>query len=345
MTTATADLATMTPPQIDTLLAELWTDAQRADAARDIAVEGAHHALEETKTGPRDHRVWPTTAAEAIALCREAASAPDYREHDWKRNTPRNAVQAYDKAIAAREAADAAAAPYAAEYLRRRWSRFFLVVSSDGHIHSSMNCKTCYTSTEFSWLPNLSGLTEADAVAAHGPLLCSVCYPSAPAEWTKGRPAQTAAEAEADGKCINREGTNYNWRAASPYGDCPACGARGVSATNGGLRKHTHERLQLEAERNARLNDPKLIGTPAGDVLKVAGDVIRTVRTAEIAYVDAMWWAAFAEKHGTNSPARVAEQMAKTGQLLEALAAKAGTTPEDVAARLAPRVAKKLKGC
>jgi hypothetical protein len=60
------------------------------------------------------------------------------------------------------------------------WSRFFVVTSSTGHIHSNMRCSTCRWTTTFGWLPNLSGLTEADAVAECGPALCSVCFPSAP---------------------------------------------------------------------------------------------------------------------------------------------------------------------
>tara|TARA_Y100000310_G_scaffold310554_1_gene355928 strand:- start:109 stop:789 length:681 start_codon:yes stop_codon:yes gene_type:complete len=70
------------------------------------------------------------------------------------------------------------------------WSRFFAVAG--GHIHSSMNCSTCnrvtsqsgQTFTAFAWLPTLSGLTTADAIAAHGHTLCSVCFPNAPVAHT-----------------------------------------------------------------------------------------------------------------------------------------------------------------
>jgi hypothetical protein len=74
------------------------------------------------------------------------------------------------------------------------WSRFFLVTSSPGHIHSSMKCSTCRWTTTFGWLPELSGKTEADAVDELGPTLCSVCFPSAPLDWTKGKKL-TAAQA------------------------------------------------------------------------------------------------------------------------------------------------------
>lgn len=72
------------------------------------------------------------------------------------------------------------------------WSRFFLVRQPGGHIHSSMRCTTCYPTTEFGWLPELSGQTEAEAVENYGGILCSVCFPSAPSEWTDGVSKQDA---------------------------------------------------------------------------------------------------------------------------------------------------------
>jgi hypothetical protein len=74
------------------------------------------------------------------------------------------------------------------------WSRFFLVTSSPGHVHSSMHCSTCYPTTTFGWLPELSGQTEAEAVEELGPTLCTVCFPSAPVGWTSGKKI-TAAQA------------------------------------------------------------------------------------------------------------------------------------------------------
>jgi hypothetical protein len=74
------------------------------------------------------------------------------------------------------------------------WSRFFLVTSSTGHVHSSMSCSTCRPTTTFGWLPELSGKTEQLAVEQLGPTLCSVCFPSAPVEWTSGKKI-TAAQA------------------------------------------------------------------------------------------------------------------------------------------------------
>jgi rubrerythrin len=122
--------------------------------------------------------------------------------------------------------ADAATAAHEAyvtvskEY--KGWTRFFLV--PDGHIHSSMECSTCNRggkATEFRWLPDLSGLSESDAVAAHGPWLCTVCYPSAPVEYTNGKELKEAA-AHAD-RCAG-SGT-YVTSTKTSRATCPVCGA------------------------------------------------------------------------------------------------------------------------
>lgn len=78
------------------------------------------------------------------------------------------------------------------------WSRFFLVTSSTGHVHSSTHCSTCRPTTAFGWLPELSGKTEKVAVKELGPNLCSICFASAPVahiggKITKAQAAKLAA--------------------------------------------------------------------------------------------------------------------------------------------------------
>jgi len=71
------------------------------------------------------------------------------------------------------------------DYRSRPWARYFLVTSSDGHIHASTGCSTCNKGREptgFALVPYLSGAAPADAVADLGPALCSVCFPEAPVE-------------------------------------------------------------------------------------------------------------------------------------------------------------------
>jgi hypothetical protein len=80
-------------------------------------------------------------------------------------------------------------------YATHRWSRFYLVPA--GHIHSSMECHSCYPDTQYAWLPELSGDTEAEAVAAEGEILCTFCFPSAPVAWTEGIGRRTKEERDA----------------------------------------------------------------------------------------------------------------------------------------------------
>lgn len=74
------------------------------------------------------------------------------------------------------------ARPYEAEFSARGgWSRFFVVKNVGGHVHSSMECSTCFPTTDFGWYPKLSGSTEEEMVAEFGEMACTVCFPSAPA--------------------------------------------------------------------------------------------------------------------------------------------------------------------
>lgn len=60
----------------------------------------------------------------------------------------------------------------------RGWTRFFLVQ----HIHNTMHCSSFRWNTRIGWLPNVSGLTEQEAVAEYGATLCTKCFKSAPVE-------------------------------------------------------------------------------------------------------------------------------------------------------------------
>ena len=98
------------------------------------------------------------------------------------------ATEAHDALELARQAFAEADAQY------EGWSRFFVVAG--GHIHSSRYCSSCNkngSNTSFGWLPELSGLTEADAVAKYGSVLCSICFPTAPVAWTTDKTSKAGA--------------------------------------------------------------------------------------------------------------------------------------------------------
>lgn len=153
-------------------------------------------------------RVTDMTLEEAIPLVREAVRELDEWEaaHEgegkwvgyvgriapYEKDRARNAIPKYEARVADEQELREEIVRMDRAYTG--WSRFFLVTSSAGHIHSSMNCSSCRPTTTYGWLPQLSGKDEAAAVADCGPTLCTVCFPSAPVDWTAGKKL-TAAQA------------------------------------------------------------------------------------------------------------------------------------------------------
>lgn len=113
------------------------------------------------------------------------------------------------------------------------WQRFFLVK----HIHSNMHCSSFRMTTRVGWLPDVSGLTEAEAVAAHGETLCTICFPSAPTELTTK--AVDPDLCTGFGKFHDREHLTGRENAySSPSGYCPECGLWNTLTKFGAMRKH-----------------------------------------------------------------------------------------------------------
>jgi predicted RNA-binding Zn-ribbon protein involved in translation (DUF1610 family) len=110
------------------------------------------------------------------------------------------------------------------------WNRFFLVQ----HIHNSMHCSSFRPTTRVGWLPDVSGLTEAEAVAEHGATLCTICFPSAPVELTTPKADPTVCSAS--GRYIERASTLGG---RGKYAVCPECGEVIYRTPGSGkLRKH-----------------------------------------------------------------------------------------------------------
>lgn len=136
--------------------------------------------------------------------------------------------------IAKAEAIEAEAAPLrdAAKALDAElyegWQRFFLVQ----HIHSSPWCSSFRPTTRVAWLPNVSGLTEAEAVAEHGATLCTICFPSAPAHLTTPQADPNVCTGTRDREQPSRTGYySGNWATCT-------CGSRVTLTSTGKLRKH-----------------------------------------------------------------------------------------------------------
>ena len=97
-------------------------------------------------------------------------------------------------------------------YNQDPWTRAFLVLASNGHVHSSMDCNTCFPTTRYNWLVQYSNDDEKTIVEDAGQDACTICYPSAPAEVlnrpsrivTADKIAKAQAKAERDAKKAER---------------------------------------------------------------------------------------------------------------------------------------------
>ena len=101
---------------------------------------------------------------------------------------PSEMLAAYDEAVEAMRLVGVALHAHEANYTG--WQRFWLVTSSAGLVHASMNCHTCNKgrkATQFALLASLSGQSIDNLVEALGPTLCSVCFPQAPTEWVDAK--------------------------------------------------------------------------------------------------------------------------------------------------------------
>ena len=168
---------------VDGRLAEMWGEDQQL-AGRVASLTGSLHQVAGHRRD-RDGR-WSGSFEEALA-----AEVPP-----WEVTRRERWVAELGEVQQRRSDLRDDCAPLEAEFAEHRWSRFFLVQNTGGHIHSSMGCQTCFADTQFGWLPELSGQDERSAVEAHGEILCSVCFPSAPSAWTSGVSRVVAAARE-----------------------------------------------------------------------------------------------------------------------------------------------------
>jgi hypothetical protein len=196
----TIDLTTLTPTEHDEVyLSRLWDYHQ---AIWDYQLAGdhlVHHIGTEIVSEPTDRKRWGErkvvhpkhgftyqqrlsvaefngvnrlTPSDAYSLWLENGSK-DYHGYGAK----------YEQALVAYEGALHLVNECDDEYESRPWNRYYLVTSSDGHIHSSTSCSTCNKGKEptgFTLVPYLSGTSVSEAVADLGSALCSVCFPDAP---------------------------------------------------------------------------------------------------------------------------------------------------------------------
>lgn len=221
--TATPALSTLTPVEIDTILAEIWGRINIVESQIMAANDRARQARKAVKQGLSYYQD-VIDAAEA--------SIPPLRE----------------KLVPLR----AEAKPYEDEYNRRPWTRAFLVSNSNGHVHSSMNCGTCFITTRYAWMIDYSGKDEAEIVEAAGCMACTVCYPSAPLEGL-ARPTKMFASPEDKAKAEKKAAADAAKCAGSGTWSYPRETARtGYYSGNYGVCSHCNQRITITSTGKMR---------------------------------------------------------------------------------------------
>lgn len=176
------DLMTGSPVEIDTMLLQELSKRERAFYDSELWYDTLHHrigGLLEYRYSDR-YYLHPETGRRLSRL--------EVKQHA-EQSTDTQIVKDYARYCEASARWDKAenqiiAINYA--YATRGWSRYWLVVSSSGHIHRNTHCSTCNNGkqlTSFVLKPSLSGSTDADAVAALGAALCSHCFVDAPVHY------------------------------------------------------------------------------------------------------------------------------------------------------------------
>jgi hypothetical protein len=316
------NLATATPSEIDTVLADLYDKAWALGMECSRRVDAVfYEAGAKRVSRSARHRDWNMTLDEATAVVEARAS--EGNEKSWERAGAQHVLDALADARKASAANRDEQAPLHAEFTRRGgWTRAFLVVTQGtGHVHSSMHCSTCFDTTQFAWLPELSGSDETAIVAAAGQDACTVCYPSAPVD---------------------------------------TAGPRSIYSK--GERKTAEERATWQAElaEKRAVREAKAIYDVDGSTLRDGhGFEIKTERTAQTVYVnaaaDAIRYAAEAEgpiaswvtrghdEYRAHLRTLAVEYAAQAERVLAALAAKRATTVEEQREALARKVSAKVK--
>lgn len=189
-----------------------------------------------------------------------------------------------------------------------RWTRAFLVINSNGHVHNGMDCSTCYDSTRYEWLTAYSAADEDEIVKAAGEMACTVCYPTAPSDYLN-RPSDLISKTRAEKDAAAAQ------RAA--------------------------EKAAREAKRKAKA--PTASGEPlmlpsTYTVDRGRMEAIQTEATAR-----REWNSAEDYKGWRSDPEYVAVLVERQRLIEEALAGKYGVDVEEIRAQLKARFAKRKR--
>jgi hypothetical protein len=162
------DATNQTPVEIDTELARIWGEI---DAVSERMFRIRQDLNRKVAFGPRKGEL----TLQGVARAQEEAHLEEYQE-------VKNGLIAEAK-------------PYEAQYMARRWNRYFLVTNGNGHVHQDMHCSTCFVTTRYNWLVDLADCPVDAMIEEWGERACTVCFPAAPVNPNYNRPARIDREA------------------------------------------------------------------------------------------------------------------------------------------------------
>ena len=253
------------PVEFDTELAKLC--GKHDDIANRIhaAEEDAHRKAGDKPTYRGRTRVWGMTHADALA------KVPAVSAHRDALFTELVGVQAEIQAMNEKYTG---------------WSRFYPTrTKTGGHIHSSQGCRTLHATTDVRWAPEMSGQTEAQAVAALDDALCTVCFPSAPvalhnyvSKHTQAERDQRAAEkAERAARAAAKQLTSDE-QFRTVYGNDRVTT---VAACKQIIREAINSRAELASYRWRTSHNQWTAHISADDVARITGNVARILAERE----------------------------------------------------------------
>lgn len=318
-----ADLTTATPAQIDEAIRTLDEELPRVTRMVGYLFDQLHKAAGEEKvdTGKPDPKyrrrnllAWPTTDEQVEAYVRGAEFRTGERAALYGGLYVTNADEALAQIDAIRaqvaEIRDRLA-PLHDEFDRRGgWARYYRVANTNGHVHRTTACRETYATTQWNWPTQLSGADAQGVVEAAGALTCLTCFPEVRAEILADRP-------------IVPEAFETREQAANRAEREAATRARNAKKIEKGI---TPDGSPLV------VREPSTFRPGAYSTVEV-----KTARAGELRYVE---FAAAAQLAHYSQEVRDDYQIA-ADTILDALAAKRGTTVEGVREAFAKKVEKK----
>lgn len=214
------------------------------------------------------------------------------------------------------EILDAEVYPREAQYNDRRWTRYYLVDNTNGHVHKDMDCSTCFPDTRYAWLVEQSGMTAEELVDLAGEKACTVCFDWAPVDVLKQKtkleaPERKKARLEREAKKAERDAKKA---------------AKAIANPDGSPLKVFDRRVP---ERSHRLRSGDIAVEPAYDRF----ETIETLHAAKTWLTDYYYW-----NKGGAHPSYRKESL---DDVAEAVAHKEGKTRELVIEEAKKRAARR----